>query len=69
MGGLEHMDSVPFLPDAAAITTTESVIALTLMFEATSLRQRVIGVSELEAWLKQILQDAIDQNQPELGSV
>lgn len=63
------MDSIPFMPDAAAISSTKNTIAVTFLFEVGSVRQGVIALSELEEWLSQVLQDAIDQNQSGLGSI
>lgn len=63
------MDTVPFTPDAAALAASEDAVVLSFVFKFKTERQKQIAVSELEAWLKQIIQDALDENTSDLESV
>lgn len=63
------MDTVPFTPDAAALSASEDAVVLSFVFKFKTERQKQIAVSELEAWLKQIIQDALDENTSDLESV
>ena len=63
------MDTIPFTPDAAALSTSEDTLMLSFVFHFETERQKRIAISELEAWLKQTIQNAIDDNMIELGSV